>query len=153
MRSGISAVLFAIFACAGSPSAHPVGQPNFGFMCQLGPKAVRVTTEGRDLVYRFGTTNTTELTIRGNAASRNVFFRHDTGMRSDGQQLRFVNGAYSYVLSSLFVGAAGGEDWVKFSVLHDDKVVRTQSCRGSASFEDFDQLDRLPRDGMGPIAY
>ena len=147
MKLTYSAILVATLLVDGG-AAHPVGRPAFGYVCQLGQKAVRVTTEGNDLVYRYGTTKTPELTIRGNAANRKVFLRHDTAMRAEVQQLRFVNGAYSYVLSSLFVAAAGGEDRVKFSVLHDDKVVRTQLCRGSRSFEDFGGLDGLPRDGM-----
>lgn len=131
----------------GPLSAHPVGQPNFGFVCQLGAKAVRISTEENEIVYRYGNTNgKPELTIRGSAQNKNLFFLHDTARRSEAQQIRFVNGDYSYALSSLFVAAAGGEDWVKFYILRGKKVLKVQLCRNAASFEDFDQLDRLPRD-------
>jgi hypothetical protein len=157
MNLKFSAILVAALLGGGQSSAHPVGQPAFSFVCHLGPKAVRVTTEGTDLVYRYGTINAPELTIRGSAASHNVFFHHDTWAHGEGQQLRFVNDAYSYVLSSVFVAPGydgrGAEDWVKFSVLHDDKVIKTLRCQRSAAFDNFDQLDLLPPDGMRAIAY
>ena len=149
-RTTVSALIVTMLS--GSPvSAHPVGDPPFGFVCPLGTKAVRISTEGNELVYRYELASLPELTIRGSAKAGNLFFRHEFGGRSDAQQLRFVNGAYSYVLSSLFV-AGGGEDRVRFSVLRGAKVIRTQTCRGAASFEDFDQLDALPHDIAEPVA-
>ena len=150
MIKQICCILIAITLAGGQSSAHPVGQPAFNFTCVLGSKAVRITTEGEDLVYRYGPAGAPELTIRGSAKNDNIFFRHDMGPRSEAQQLRFANGAYAYVLSSLFVAPGyngkGAADWVKFSVLHAGDVIKTQVCRRAASFEDYDQLDRLPHD-------
>ena len=49
------------------------------------------------------------------------------------------------------VAAAGGDDWVKFYVLRGKEVMKVQLCRDARSFEDFDQLDRLPSDTTIPI--
>lgn len=145
LRYAIGLILAATLF-SDSSSAHPIGQPNFSFECRLGAKNVSITTQGDELVYSYGVGKNPDLVIRGSAQKNNLFARHQMGMRSDTQQLRFVNGDYSYVLSSLFVAGAGGDDWVKFYVLRGKKVLRAQVCRGAASFEDFDQLDRLPRD-------
>lgn len=99
----LNIILVAALICGGQLSAHPVGQPEFKDVCQLGLNAVRVTTEGTELVYRYGTTNIPELTIHGSASSHNVFFRRDRWAHGEGQRLRFVNGAYSYILSSVFI--------------------------------------------------
>lgn len=134
-------------ALIGGPAwCHPVGQPDFSFECKLGAKSVRITSEGDELVYSYGSRQNSELIIRGSAQRNNLFARHDMARRADAQQLRFVKGDYSYLLSSLFVAGAGGDDWVKFYVLRGGKVLRAQVCRGAPSFKDFDQLDRLPRD-------
>ena len=139
----------------GAALAHPVGQPNFSFVCRLAAKTVRVSTEGDELVYRYGAARKPELTIRGSAKNQNLFFRHEMGPRSETQQLRFANGGYSYVLQSQFTAPGydqtGAEDWVKFYVLRGKALVKVQLCRNAASFEDFDQLDRLPPDTAVPL--
>ena len=151
---GIATALLMILASASS-LAHPVGKPNFDFVCQMGSKSVRVATEGDELVYRYGTAANPELTIRGSARNHNLFFLHEGGGRGEAQQLRFVNGDYSYVLYSQFTAPGydgkGAEDWVKFFVLHGKTVLRAQLCRNAASFEDFDQLDHLPPDKLVPV--
>ena len=146
MQKWAIGVALAAALLTGRAWSHPTGQPNFGFECRLGAKSVRITSEGDELVYNYGAGRHPELILRGSAKRNNLFARHEMGRRSDAQQLRFVNGDYSYLLSSLFVAGAGGDDWVKFYVLRDDKVLSSQVCRGAASFEDFDQLDQLPRD-------
>jgi hypothetical protein len=146
MKRWAMGIMLGMALLCGQAWCHPVGHPEFRFECKLGAKSVRITSEGNELVYTYGARLQFELVIRGSAQRKNLFARHEMGMRSDAQKIRFVNGDYSYLLSSLFVAGAGGDDWVKFYVLRGDKVVRAQVCRGAASFEDFDQLDRLPRD-------
>ncbi|MEG3147890.1 hypothetical protein U1839_24845 [Sphingomonas sp. RT2P30] len=147
-------VLTALLQPYPALAAHPIGQPNFSFVCNIGPKAVRVTTEGKQLVYRFGSGGKTELIIRGSKERNNIFARREmAGGSGKGQQLRFANGTFSYVLSSLFIAGAAPVDKVRFFVVHDGHTVMVKTCSGAGSFEDYDQLDLLPRDTMKILIY
>lgn len=127
---------------------------DFHFDCELGQKAAHVTTEGGRLVYKYGSPGKVELTIREDPTHSNVFYRRDKlGLKGEGQQLRFENGRYSYVLSSWYVAAAGGEDQVKFFVLEGEKVITSRLCRSAPSFEEYGQFDRLAHDAMRPLGY
>jgi hypothetical protein len=144
-------------ACLASTLASLPAQANavrtFHFNCNLGPKMVQITTEGASLVYHYGPRGKPELTIREEPATPNVFYRHEAlGSGGEGQQLRFVKGQYSYVLSSQFI-AIGISDEVKFFVLRDDKVLFSRNCRSAPSFEDYDQFDHLPRDTLELLRY
>lgn len=128
-------------------ASRPPGQPNFKFTCRIGPKSARVTTERGKLIYRFGTSEKTELIIRQNNARSNVFARRDlAGGGGEWQQIRFVKGSFSYVIGSLFIAGTQPVDEAKLFILSGKRMVRIYSCRGLDSFEDYDQLDALPRD-------
>jgi hypothetical protein len=141
-----------IFAAVSLPARASDPSP-FKFDCDLGSKSVRITTEGGRLIYRFGAGHEPELVIREEPAVPNVFYRRDAlGTRGEGQQLRFVHGRYSYVLSSRFI-AAGGADEVTFFVLRDDRTVLSRLCHAAPSFEEYAQFDHLHHDLTGPVGY
>lgn len=136
-------------------AAHPIAEPPFAFICRVGTRSAQITTEAGVLVYRFGA-GQPERTVRGSAAAGNLFALREIGPRSEYQQLRFVNGGYSYVLASLFVApdydGRGAQDRVDLVVLAGKRVVARHRCRDASSFEDYDQLDGLPRDPIGAVA-
>jgi hypothetical protein len=141
-----------IFAAVSLPARASNPSP-FGFNCDLGSESVQIATEGGRLVYRYTARRKPELVIREDPAAPNLFYRRDAlGTRGEGQQLRFVHGRYSYVLSSRFI-AVGGADEVKFFVLRDHKAVLSRLCHAAPSFEEYAQFDHLHQDVAGPVGY
>lgn len=123
--------------------------PDFRLSCGVGGKRVQITTEGGLLVYRFGTTQRTELEIVENRQAPNVFYRYDLlGVKGAGQQLRFTNGRYSYGIHSWFIAGPSGEEGVAFFLLKDGKLTSWRSCKGDDWFTEDNQLKRLPRDPL-----
>lgn len=155
MRAGPTLLLTALLGSAAA-NAHGAAPAAVNLTCKTGSRAVHVESEGGDLVYRYGMPGKPpELVLRGNAANGVVRFRHESGMRSEYQQLRFVNGDYSYVLASLFVAADlsghGTIDRLRFLVLFKDKVIQSHLCLGAGSLEDNGLLDALPKDRLPDI--
>jgi hypothetical protein len=71
------------------------------FSCRLGGgKIATVTGAGGRFVYRYGTARQSELTIVGTAANGALFKRADVHGGDPDIQLRFVRGAYSYIVHS-----------------------------------------------------
>ena len=95
-------VTLCIAAACGATvvRAQPQGAPQRVFVCSLGRKSVTVTAAGSQLTYSFGTATHTELRIVANAKRGDVFYRSDI-YDSPEQQLRFLAGAYSYILYSM----------------------------------------------------
>ena len=95
----MSVVVLAALLLTGASAAAPPAE--LIFSCRVrGGKTVTVTGDGGRLVYRYGTARRPELTIVGTAADGNVFKRIAVHGGAWDTQLRFVNGAYSYVVHS-----------------------------------------------------
>ena len=155
MRARLVLLLTALLGSAAA-DAHGAAPDTVNLTCKTGSRAVHVTSEGTDLVYRYGVPGKPpELVLRGNAVNGLARFRHGGGMRSEYQQLRFVNGDYSYVLASLFVApdlsGKDGVDRLRFLVLFKDKVIQSHLCLGAGAMEDNRLLDTLPKDRLPEI--
>ena len=141
--------LAALALVAGPAPARPDGNPDFGFTCALGPKQVRITTEQRRLVYRYGTRRRTELTIVEQPERRNVLYRYELYSRSNLQQLRFRNAGHDYILYSYFSAAdysgRGFADEGGLIVMSGTKILSRRRCRGGGFDEDH-RLDSRPAD-------
>jgi hypothetical protein len=108
-----------------SSIARPGGNPNFNFVCELGKKRATITTENGLLVYRYGRKGRTEIEIRQNRNLPNVFYLYQSlSLSGVGQQLRFVNGSYSYGIESWFYAGPRGGEGVGFFVMNGERVVR-----------------------------
>lgn len=148
------ALLVAALLAGAGPQARAAAP--IAITCRLGSTIVNVTSDGADLVYRYGVPGKPpELVLRGNAKSGNLLFLHDGGRRSEYQQLRFVNGGYSYVLASLFVApdysGKGAIDRLRFFILNRSRVIQTHVCRGAGSMENNALLDALPKDPLPAV--
>ena len=149
MRS-IPVLLLAFATAVVLPSiatARPGGNPNFHFVCELGNKQAAITTENGLLVYRYGRKGRAELEIRQRQDAPNVFYLYQSlSLSGVGQQLRFVNGSYSYGIESWFYAGPRGGEGVGFFVMNGDRVVRWKRCGRGAWLTEDHQLDRLPTD-------
>jgi len=118
------------------------------FECSLrNGKTVRVTSQGGNLFYRYGTQRRDELSLRGSPRSGNVFIRRER-YASMHTQLRFVRGTYSYIVHSMGGNAQTGSNNVSgLVVMRGTRRISSHSCRQHAEFRaGFDLLDRLPED-------
>lgn len=137
----------ALLAAGTVGAMHAPPPASLVFACSLGSKQVSVRAVGRELIYRFGTSGRTELSIIGSAARRNVFYWRGryAGLEN---QLRFTNGRYSYTVYSLGPNASVGARGVAGLVVRDrGRAVSDLTCRRwtelySGIFEDWD----LPQD-------
>lgn len=118
------------------------------FSCALDSgRTVTVTRRGNDFTYRYGTPRRAELTLTGNAGSGNLHFMRQR-YAGPQMQLRFSNGAYSYIVHAMEgngnVGANGVSGLV---VMRGNQRVADHACRRYTDFSaGFDQLDALPED-------
>ncbi|RYY07217.1 MAG: hypothetical protein EON55_21900, partial [Alphaproteobacteria bacterium] len=123
-----SATALSIIATAGALRAEPGTASHRVFACALGAKSVSVTASGNQLVYSFGTAAHTELRVVASASRKNVFFRTDR-YAGPQQQLRFVNGAYSYIVYSMAGNAETEAQSVSgLVVTKDGKKVADMPC-------------------------
>ena len=128
-------------------SARAGGNSNFHFVCYLGKEQATITTEDGLLVYRYSRNGRTELEIRQKQDAPNVFYLYQSlSLSGVGQQLRFVNGSYSYGIESWFYGGIGAREGVGFFVMKGEKVIRWKRCGRGAWLTEDHQLDRLPSD-------
>jgi len=89
------------------------------------------------LTYRFGPPGKPEITLTGSPAG-GVFYHRELFARGEHQTLRFVNGAWSYVVfnswwapSTLSNGKTDAEyDVSGLLILKDGKLVRRINCKG-----------------------
>lgn len=151
MRSIFLAAIIAMIGQAPA-EAKPDGNPNFRFECGFGAKRVSVTTEAGRLVYRFGTAAKVERTIVEDPARANILYRYTLYPIAASQQLRFRNGAFSYVVYNHFRAAGlSGEAPADISgllVLKDDRIIARRKCRSGGFFDEDHRLDRLPVDPL-----
>ena len=148
MKLRVGLLAFTAFTVVpGSTSARPNGNPVFNFVCKLGREQASFTTENGLLVYRYGRKGRTELEIRQKRDAPNVFYLYQSlSFSGAGQQLRFVNGTYSYGVESWFYGGRGAREGVGFFVMKGDRVIRWKRCGDGAWLTEDHQLDRLPTD-------
>lgn len=99
------------------------------FSCSLGQKQVSVHALGNQLVYKFGTKAKAELTIFGSVARHNVFFRTARYANIE-NQLRFINGRFSYIVFSVGGNPSVGAQAVSgLTVMNGTKPVSQLTCR------------------------
>jgi hypothetical protein len=128
----------ALFAQAGTPKGL--------FACSIGKKTVSVRAIESQLIYEFGTPTHIEMTIIGSVGQGNVFYRSDryAGME---YQIRFKNGAYSYIVYSMEGnGYTGAEPSSGLVVMKGAKRVADMSCVRHAEFSPAFDYDQLPED-------
>ena len=162
--SGQIVVLAALFLAgpgAAGPTPEPIGpaaRPEAAveraageqtvFSCRLpGGKIVTVTRDGGHFLYRYGAAGRPELTIEGTAANGRLFKQAALHGGAYDIQLRFVSGAYSYIVHSF--PRSDIVDNVPRSglmVFRGGRRIMDRSCEPWAdiSFGDFDPLFALP---------
>jgi hypothetical protein len=106
-RALVLAAALLLAGPAGAKPARPPAAPKAAaaapgiFTCRLGDgKSVKVTGDGEHWVYRYGAAGRPELTIAATPARKNNFKRIAVHGGDWEVQLRFVSGAYSYVVHS-----------------------------------------------------
>lgn len=91
----VALALAAAFSATG-PSATGAGTGVF--MCRIGGKVANVTASHGKLTYTFGPRGKPEISITGDPAKDTVFYLYDAHNDFSVSQLRFVRGAFSYVV-------------------------------------------------------
>ena len=131
---------------AGSQLAG--GRPKSIFTCSFGKKRVQVTAAGSNLLYEFGTPQTPDIVVVGNAKAKNVSHHFELLGHSTSEELRFRNGAYGYVLYHLWASPGydgkGAEDRSGLQVQQGGKVLANLRCKTSAEFGEGYNLKSLP---------
>lgn len=117
------------------------------FSCKLpGGKTVTVTGEGERFTYRYGTAKKAELVIVGTVAGRNITKRsalHGGGSLDD---LRFVKGAYSYVVYGVPRNDIRDSDAVSgLTVFRGGNIVMERKCAPFAELTaDLSEIPETP---------
>jgi hypothetical protein len=120
----LSAIPILAMACASPATAAPKRI----FDCRLGAKRASVTFDRGRYVYRYGTGTRAELTLAGNASTRNVFF-YSNRYASIEYQLRFTKGGVSYILYSMEANRTTGSNAVSgLLVLRGGVALSDRSC-------------------------
>ena len=127
-------------------------QPDAGehtvFSCQLsGGKIVTVTRDGGQFLYRYGAAGRPELTLEGTGKNGRLFKQAALHGGAYHTELRFVSGAYSYVVHSFpRSDIVDNEPTSGLMVFQGEKMIMDRSCApwAAISFGDFDYLSELP---------
>lgn len=158
-------VLLAALLLAGTGTAGPTPEPTASaaepqatgqqaagehtvFSCQLsGGKIATVTQDGGQFLYRYGSAGRAELTIEGTAANGRLFKQAALHGGTYDVQLRFVSGAYSYIVHSF--PRSDIVDNVPRSglmVFRDGRKIMDRNCSpwAAVSFEHPEYLYALP---------
>jgi hypothetical protein len=140
VAAAVLAAPWVAFAQSGS------GQSTL-FECTLrNGKTVRVTEQGGNFFYNYGTRNRRELSLRGSARAGNVFHKMER-YYAIATQIRFTRGAYSYIVHSLpgstRADARGSSGVI---VLRGNRVLSQQECRRVTEMTGWDLLRTLPED-------
>ena len=123
------------------------------FFCPLGGgKLVTVGKDGERYRYRYGTARQAELTIEGTPTNGRLFVQAEPHGGEHMVELRFVSGAYSYVVHSF--PRSDIVDNVPTSglrVYQGNRMITDRSCSPWAelSDEDFNSFEKLPRVPLG----
>lgn len=140
----IGAVLLGLAEFPAWAQSAEAPQPVFA--CSLGKKSVSVIAVGHELIYKFGTSTKTEMSIVGSAHQRNVLYREDryAGME---HQLRFVSGDYSYIVYNMEGNSQTGAKAISgLTVMKGNKAVADMSCTHYAEFGIGFDYGSLPED-------
>ena len=125
------------------------------FACSFGAKQLTVTQQGDALVYRYGTKARTELSIVANAPSNRVFYHRTLYARAEDQTLRFVSGAYNYVVyahwSAPSMGTTEESSTGEFyygglTVLRGEIELTSRRCRSGGDMREWPIFKTLPQD-------
>ncbi len=118
------------------------------FSCQLGGgKIVTVRQHGERFLYRYGTAGQAELTIEGTPTNGRIFQQTAVHGGTNDIELRFVSGAYSYVVHSF--PRSDIVDNVPVSglrVYRGGRMIMDRSCSpwAALSFEGINSVHDLP---------
>lgn len=136
-------------------AAAPAAGPETVFACSLGAREVEVVREGARLTYRFGRPGRPELVLTGDAASGNLSYHRTLYARGEDQTLRFVNGAFSYVIfngwSAPNLQLEGARDYSGLLVLRGGRVIRRMNCREGGDFLENPLFFTLPQDAENRV--
>lgn len=137
----------AVMGCITAPvGAWSAAKPQSVFTCSLGKKTVSVTATGSQLFYKFGTPFNVEMSIVASAQRDNVFYREARYAGLE-QQLRFLNGHYSYIVYDMEGNAETGVSPMSgLVVMRGTTVIADMSCRHYAEFGPGFDYDSLPQD-------
>lgn len=125
------------------------------FACSFGAKQLTVTQQGDALVYRYGTKARTELSIVADAPSNRVFYHRTLYARAEDQTLRFVSGAYNYVVyahwSAPSLGTTEESSTGEFyygglTVLRGETELTSRRCRSGGDMREWPIFKTLPQD-------
>ncbi len=125
------------------------------FACSFGAKQLTVTQQGDALVYRYGTKARTELSIVADAPSNRVFYHRTLYARAEDQTLRFVSGAYNYVVyahwSAPSLGTTEESRTGEFyygglTVLRGETELTSRRCRSGGDMREWPIFKTLPQD-------
>ena len=125
------------------------------FACSFGAKQLTVTQQGDALVYRYGTKARTELSIVADAPSNRVFYHRTLYARAEDQTLRFVSGAYNYVvyahwsapsLATTEESSTGEFYYGGLTVLRGETELTSRRCRSGGDMREWPIFKTLPQD-------
>ena len=125
------------------------------FACSFGAKQLTVTQQGDALVYRYGTKAKTELSIVADAPSNRIFYHRTLYARAEDQTLRFVSGAYNYVVyahwSAPSMGTTEESSTGEFyygglTVLRGEIELTSRRCRSGGDMREWPIFKTLPQD-------
>lgn len=149
---GIALATLALSAGSSSLSAAksvPI------FECSFGAKRVRVVSVGPVLRYEFGRPSKPEIVLIGDPARGTVRYHRTPFPHAENKQLRFINGAHSYLLFSRFAApdywGSGTEDRSGLLVIRAGRTIARLNCRGPGDFSPTFNFDRLPDDGENAV--
>lgn len=135
-----AAALLSLGSMAGANAATPL------FTCRIGSHTASVTDTGGQLAYHYGTAGKTEMSIVATAKSGNVLQLEQrfAGME---YQLRFKNGAYSYIVySSEGNGRSGAAAVSGLVVMKGTKVLADKTCSPYADLTLPPPSEGIPQD-------
>jgi hypothetical protein len=147
MKTLLGIAAAAALAAPGVAWAQSGSGQSTLFECTLrNGKTVRVTEQGGNFFYDYGTRNRRELSLRGSARSGNVFFLHQR-FYATFTQIRFTNGQHSYIVHELPAHQSGDPAGHSgLMVLRGRRVISNQTCRRLTEFRGWSQLEALPED-------
>lgn len=118
-------VAVALLSVGGRAHADPATSL---FACRIGTHTVSVTDTGGQLSYRYGTAGKDEMRIVAATKSGKVF-QMQQRFADPEYQLRFENGAYSYVVFSMEGnGRSGAQPVSGLVVMKGTKVLSNKFC-------------------------